>query len=78
MIITLIVGARRACVWLADCRASPAVSTSKLRWGWRTLSAAAVLNTPWKDYFLPASISRGGLGHEFLDDSMEFVVVVVR
>jgi hypothetical protein len=38
----------------------------------------SVLNTPWKDYFLPASISRGGLGHESLDDSMGFVVVVVR
>lgn len=48
------------------------------RMGWRTLSAGAVLNTPWKDYFLPASISRGGLGHESLDDSMGFVVVVVR
>ncbi len=45
--------------------------------GWRTLSAGAVLNTPWKDTF-PASIFRGGLGHESLDDSMGFVVVVVR
>lgn len=31
-----------------------------------------------KDYFLPAGISRGGLGHESLDGSMGFVVVVVR